>query len=540
ASYLSRKLGWLNDGFNRFRVGEKDFRFSFKHKDEITSLAATFNEMADTLSANMNELQHEIEIRREREQELRDIHETLEQRIAERTAELSKEIETRREAQAQLQHMAHHDPLTGLANRGLFNEQLHRALSQSKRSGKYGALLFFDLDKFKHINDVLGHAVGDALLIHMAKILQERVRGTDTAARLGGDEFAVVMVNMDHPESAAVLAQNILDKLEKPVTLCGHELKVSSSIGIVTFPDRANDAPDKMENILKNADTAMYLAKSSGGMRYRFFESGLHDRIVKTDRIVGELLDALSEQQFEPYFQPMYHTDAKQVLYLEVLARWVHSGRQMILSPEVFLEPAAQSGLLAKIDMQMLDMACGHARIWRDAGLSFGRISVNISQPQLDRGGFVGEVENILKRHDLPPFHLAFEVSEYVLIRNGSQATRALKHLRDMGVQIIIDKLQAEPSALAGLLEYPVDAIKIGLALTSRIGEVKIDTMISTIAAVANAVHLRVIAEGVETEEQWRHFETLNCKTIQGFRHAAPMNAEDTRRYLEDHRPPAN
>jgi EAL domain-containing protein (putative c-di-GMP-specific phosphodiesterase class I) len=346
------------------------------------------------------------------------------------------------------------------------------------------------------------------------------------------------MVDMEHPESAAVLAQDILNKLETPVTLCGHELKVFSSIGIVTFPDRTNSAPDEMENIIKNADAAMYLAKSSGGMRYRFFESGLQNKLIETDRIVGELFNALSENKFEPYFQPMYHTDAKQVLYLEVLARWVHSGNH-ILSPEVFLEPAAQSGLLAKIDMQMLDVACAHAKSWRDAGLSFGRVSVNISQSQLDRAGFVGEIEHTLKQHDLPPFCLALEVSEYVFMKNGSQSTRALKHLRDMGVQIIIDKLQAEPSALTGLLEYPVDAIKVGHALTSRIGEVKVDTMISTIAAVANAVHLRVIAEGVETEEQWCYFETLHCETIQGFRHAAPMNAEDTRRYLENHKPAA-
>ncbi|MDR1934708.1 MAG: EAL domain-containing protein [Candidatus Accumulibacter sp.] len=539
ASYLSRKLGWLNDGFNRFRVGEKDFRFSFEHKDEITQLASTFNEMADTLNANMAELQREIGVRRKTEQELRNIHATLEQRIAERTAELSQEVETRRQAEVQLQYMAHHDPLTGLANRGLFNEQLHRALSQSKRSGKYGALLFFDLDKFKHVNDVLGHAVGDALLIHMANILKERVRGTDTAARLGGDEFAVVMVDMDRPERAAVLAQNILDKLETPVTLCGHELKVFSSIGIVTFPDRKNHASDDMENIIKNADAAMYLAKSSGGMRYRFFERGLHDKIIETDRLIGELHTALAENQFEPYFQPMFHTDAQQVLYLEVLARWSHPEHH-ILSPEVFLEPAAQSGLLTKIDMQMLDQACAYAKSWRDAALLFGRVSINISQAQLEHAGFADEVERSLKKYELPPFCLAVEISEYVLIKNSSQSTRALKYLRDMGVQIIIDKLQAEPSALTNLLEYPVDAIKIGTALTARIGDVRVDTMISTIASVANAVHLRVIAEGVETEEQWRYFESLHCETIQGFRHAVPMNAADTRRYLEEHQPPAS
>ncbi|MDR3299344.1 MAG: EAL domain-containing protein [Candidatus Accumulibacter sp.] len=535
ASYLSRKLGWLNDGFKRFRVGEKDFRFSFNYKNEITSLAATFNEMADTLNANMTELQRENEVRRKTEHELREMHNTLEQRIAERTAELSSEVEARREAQVQLQHLAHHDPLTGLANRSLFNEQLYRAMSQSKRSGKYGALLFFDLDKFKQVNDVLGHAVGDALLVHMANTLRERIRATDTAARLGGDEFAVIMVDMDRPERAAILAQDILDKLQQPAMLCGHELKIFSSIGIVTFPDHQNNAPEGMEDVIKNADAAMYLAKSSGGMRYRFFELSLHDKIAETDRLIDELYTALAEHQIEPYFQPMFHTNARQVLYLEALARWLHPERQL-LSPENFIEPAAQCGLLAKIDMQMLDMACANAKDWLNAGLSFGRVSVNISQAQLDCVEFVGEVERILQQYDLPPSCLAIEISEYVLLRNSMQSVRAIKHLRGLGVQIIIDKLQAEPSALTNLLEYPVDAIKIGHALTSKIDDARVDTMISTIASVANAAHLRVIAECVETEKQWRYFESLHCEIIQGFHHAAPMNAEDTRRYLEEHR----
>ena len=280
AKLLSERINWLNKGFNRFRLGDREFRFQYAYQDEITSLAATFNEMADTLNTNVRELQREIEIRRDKEQKLRDMHETLEQRIAERTAELSNEVEIRRQAEIQLQHIAHHDPLTDLANRSLFNELLHRALSQSKRSGKYGALLFLDLDKFKCINDTLGHATGDALLIHMASILRERVRGTDTAARLGGDEFAVIMVGMDRPEQAAILAQDILNKLETPVTLGEHELKIRSSIGIATFP--SSESQD-VDTIAKNADAAMYLAKSSGGMRYCFFEQELHNKIAGDD-----------------------------------------------------------------------------------------------------------------------------------------------------------------------------------------------------------------------------------------------------------------
>jgi diguanylate cyclase (GGDEF)-like protein len=537
ASYLSRKLGWLNSGFNRFRLGEKDFRFSFKYNDEITSLAATFNEMADTLNANLTELQHEVEGRRQTEQELREIHETLEQRIAERTSELSREVETRRKAQAQLQHMAHHDPLTGLGNRSLFNEQLQRALSLSRRSGKYGALLFLDLDKFKHVNDTLGHATGDALLKHMADVLRGRVRDTDTAARLGGDEFAVIMLGLDHPECAAVLAQEILARLETPVVLGGHELKIFSSIGIVTFPSCEVDAGEGTDSLIKQADTAMYLAKSLGGMRYCFFEQCLNDKMAQAGQLVDELHVALEQRQLLPYFQPIFHTDAKQVLYLEVLARWQHPERGLLPS-EAFIEPAMRSGLLEKIDIQMLELACAQARDWLAAELTFGRISVNITQWQIGRAGFVDDVERLLKHYEIAPFFLAFEIPEDVLLKNNSSAMSAIKQLRERGMHIIIDKLQDEPSALTNLLEYPVDAIKIRRELITRIGEPRVDIMISTIAAVANAVHLRVIAEGVETEEQWRYLETLHCEIIQGLRHAVPMNAEDTERYLKGRKSP--
>ena len=539
ASYLSRKLGWLNSGFNRFRLGEKDFRFTYKYKDEITSLAATFNEMADTLNTNLTQLQREVEVRRKTEQDLRDVHETLEQRIAERTSELSREVETRRKAQAQLQYMAHHDPLTGLANRSLFNEQLQYALSLSRRSSQYGALLFLDLDKFKNVNDTLGHAIGDALLKHMAEVLRGRVRDTDMAARLGGDEFAVIMVGLDRPECAAVLAQEILARLEIPVSLAGHELKISSSIGIVTFPSCEVDVSEGTDSIIRHADTAMYLAKSLGGMRYCFFEQSLHDKIAKTDELIGELRAALSEGQFLPYFQPIFHTDAQQVLYLEALVRWQHPERGL-LPTEAFIEPAMQSGLLEKIDMQMLDLACAQGKEWLNAALPFGRISVNISQWQLDRGGFVEEVERILKRYEFAPFFLAFEIPEHALLKNSAPSIKAIKQLRELGAHIIIDKLQDESAALTNLLEYPVDAIKIRRSLIARIGEAHIDTMISTIAAVANAVHLRVIADGVETEAQWRYLKSLRCEIIQGFRHAIPMNAEDTRHYLEARKSPSS
>ncbi|MDR2637668.1 MAG: EAL domain-containing protein, partial [Zoogloeaceae bacterium] len=505
ASFLSQKVAWLNDGFHRFRQGEKGFRFQYKYNDEITSLAATFNEMADTLNQNVADLEKEIAIRSDAEKELLDIKENLEEHINERTHELfeanrhlSEEIKTRRIAEEKAQYMAGHDPLTGLANRMLFNEQMQKAISQGIRSGKNGALLFFDLDHFKQINDTLGHAVGDELLRYMAKILQERVRKTDTAARLGGDEFAVVMTEIDQPESAAILAQDILRVLDKPVTLLGNTLHIKSSIGIATF-HRQNIGNDNFESIIKNADMAMYQAKTTGGMRYCFFERSLQEKIVAHERLSKELQASLEENRFLPYFQPLYQMVERRVLYLEILARWEHP-EHGLLTPDSFMETAAKTGIIHEIDKQIFNRACAQARIWQEMGLDFGRISFNILLQYLETREFVPLIQEMLARHQLVPQQLAFEIAEFALLKNSAAASRTLNTLRDMGVSILVDHLEIERSALRNLIEYPIDAIKINRDLTAHIGDAKTDAIISAISAIAHSTHLTLIAEGVESE----------------------------------------
>jgi diguanylate cyclase (GGDEF)-like protein len=539
ASFLSKKIGWLNDGFNRFRLGEKVFRFTFKYDDEITSLAATFNEMADTLNKNVARLEQEIHVRTQAETELRDIRDNLELIVDERTRELSEsnrqlseEINIRRVAEEKAQYLAGHDPLTGLANRMLFNEQLQRAIFQSARSGKYGALLFFDLDRFKQINDTLGHTVGDELLMHMAGVLKERIRKTDTAARLGGDEFAVIMTEIEQPAAAAVLAQDILDKLRRPTILGGREMYVRTSIGIATFQgDTQGKDP---EAILKNADVAMYMSKTEGGMRYQFFEHKIQEKLFADIKLEKELRTALDKRQIVPYFQPLYHTVEKRVLYLEVLARWLHPVRGGLL-PESFLEVAEHSGLmLEEVDSQILHLACAQVKDWLEEGLFDGRISVNILPRYLERPDFAAWVKDVLDAHQLSAQHLAFEIAEYALLNHSEQSSKALAALRGMGIEIIIDRLEVERSSLKNLLEYPVDAIKIDRFFTAKIGEPRVNTIIGTIAALARAMGLRLIAEGVENEAQWSFFRSLRCEIIQGYEHAKPMNGDDMWKYLAD------
>jgi diguanylate cyclase (GGDEF)-like protein len=529
ASFLSKKIGWLSEGFNRYRLGEKSFRFQYRYRDEITSLADTFNGMADTLNQNVDRLEKEIADRAKAETDLRDMHDHLEMLVAERTRDLSEEIHTRRAAEEKAQYLAGHDPLTGLANRMLFNEQLQKTIAQCERSKQYGALLFFDLDRFKHVNDTLGHAVGDALLIYLAKVLQERVRKTDTAARLGGDEFAVIMTSIEQPECAAILAKDILDKLRTPVTLAGHELTIQTSIGIASFQSEQEGLDP--ETLIKNADMAMYTSKTEGGMCYRFFEAKIQDKLFAAARLEKELRVALDKRQIVPFFQPLYHTTERRVLYLEVLARWLHPVKGLIL-PNEFIDAAERCGLTGEIDAQVMHMACSLSKEWLDEAFFSGRISLNISPKYFERSDFAQRVRDILAAHQFAAEHMAFEISEYTLLQCSPQTVATLEALRKMGIEIIIDRLVVERSALGNLFEYPVDAIKIDRFFTSRIGDIKVNSLISTIAAVARTMNLRLIAEGVENETEWDYFQTLRCNIIQGYKHARPMNADDIRAYL--------
>ncbi|MDR1662724.1 MAG: EAL domain-containing protein [Azoarcus sp.] len=536
ASFLSRKIGWLDDGFNRYRLGEKDFRFRVKYENEITTLAVTFNEMAETLNSNVVRLEKEIQDRTKAQENLRDIRDHLEELVEERTNELSEanrqlsnEIHIRRLAEEKAQYLAGHDPLTGLSNRMLFNEQLQKSINLSERSGRYGALLFLDLDRFKHVNDTLGHAVGDALLVQMAQVLQSRARKADTVARLGGDEFAIIMSGLDKQEGAAILAQDILDKLQTPVTLAGHEMSIRTSIGIATFQGE-KDVKDP-EEIIKNADMAMYMSKTEGGMRYRFFETQVQEKLFAAARLEKELRAALSKKQFIPFFQPLYHTIEHCVLYLEALARWAHPAKG-VLPPGEFFDAAEQCGLTREIDAQIMHLACELAREWLTEGLFSGRLSFNVSPKYFEQDDFAARVRDVLDTHRLDARHVACEISEYTLLQGSSQTVETLGQLRAMGIEIIIDRLVFERAALGNLFDYPVDAIKIDRFFTAGIGEVKVDSMIAAIAGMARVMNLRLIAEGVENETQWEYFQSLHCKIIQGYKHARPMNAADTRAYL--------
>jgi predicted signal transduction protein with EAL and GGDEF domain len=352
------------------------------------------------------------------------------------------------------------------------------------------------------------------------------VRKTDTAARLGGDEFAVIAAELEAPESAATLAQSILDKLKEPVTLLEHEMHVRSSIGIATFRCVAD-----ADEIIQRADAAMYMSKTEGGMRYQFFESNLQEKLDADLFLSTELRVALDKHQFVPYFQPLYHTVEHHVLYLEVLGRWAHHEKG-VLPPSEFMPAATRNGLITEIDAQILQMACAQARAWLAAGLDFGRISINIVPNYLERPEFSAVIHEILLAHQLSPEHLAFEISEYALLKCSEQSAKTLCELRLAGIQILVDRLEVERSVFKNLLEYPVDAIKFNRFFVEKINDPDTRALIETLAAVAHARNLQLIAEGIENETQWDYFQTLDCQIIQGYKHAYPMSANETWAYL--------
>jgi diguanylate cyclase (GGDEF)-like protein len=517
----------------RFRAGEKDFRFKFRHRDEITSLADSFNEMAETLNQKIGELEESIAEHNKTEHELLDIKEHLEARIAERTEELSKEVEIRRAAEEKAQYMAGHDPLTGLANRMLFTEQLQKVINCIERSGQCGALLFLDLDRFKHVNDTFGLAIGDGLLTHMANIFQERVRKSDTSARLGGDEFAIIMTEIDCPEHASILAQSILDKLSVPVMISGYEIQPCCSIGIATF--KKTFPMPSVEEITYNADLAMYQAKSQGGMCYCFFEEKLQEKIHTRQCLSEELALAAETGQFLPYFQPLYQASEGFVPYIEVLARWNHPTRGLLM-PGSFMEAAIYSGNIRKIDNQVFRSACLLAKKWKDEGFSFGRLSFNIMQQYLEEPDFAAYILGELQLLDFPAQQIAFEIPEYALLKNSGQASKNINDLRSMDIAILVDHLGIESSRLKNLIDYPIDAIKINLASVKYISDNKANATLNAIAALASSMNFTLIAEWVENNQQLEFSQSLNCKITQGYKHARPMDAEEMLAYLHKHK----
>jgi len=435
-----------------------------------------------------------------------------------------RDVTARKRDEATIRHLAYYDALTGLPNRMLFNDRLAQALAQSRRHGARGvAIMFLDLDRFKTINDTLGHGGGDELLRAATLRLKHTLREGDTVARLGGDEFLFLLPGVDDVEDAARIGQKIVDLFEAPFDVLGHELYVTTSIGISLFPMDGADG----ETLIRNADAALYRAKDQGRNRYQLYAPDMNALAAKQLKIENSLRRALDRNELILHYQPVVSLETEEIVGLEALVRWAHPDLGL-LPPSDFIPMAEDTGMIIPVSRWVLLAACTQMKKWLDAGVPLRSVSVNISAKRFNDCNLPGMVREILESTGLDGAHLAIELTESVMMENVEQTIITLHELKKMGVKIFIDDFGTGYSSLSYLKRLPIDTLKIDQSFVRDIvsggGESPIAMLI---IAMAHNLKLSVVAEGVETEEQRSFLRAKRCDTMQGFLFSAALPSED-------------
>jgi diguanylate cyclase (GGDEF)-like protein/PAS domain S-box-containing protein len=427
-----------------------------------------------------------------------------------------------REARAlalQATHTAEHDFLTGLPNRMLLNDRVGQAIVMALRHTKKVVVLFLDLDGFKHINDSLGHPVGDKLLQSVANRLVKCVSLTDTVSRQGGDEFVVLLSEVDRAEDAAIAARRMLQAVAGAYSIGQHDLHITTSIGVSVYPDDGLDA----ETLIKNADTAMYQAKENGRQSYKFFKPAMNVRAVERQAIEENLRRALGRNEFALHYQPKIDLKSGKITGAEALIRWVHPTRGLI-APQHFIPVAEECGLILPIGKWVIREACQQAQAWLSAGLALGTMAVNISALQFRGEGFLEGVFAVLDETGLDPKHLEVELTESVLMKHAESAEAILKALRARGVQVSVDDFGTGYSSLSYLRKFPIDTLKIDQSFIHQISSTSEETtLLTAVIRMGRSLSLRVVAEGVETEEELKFLQAQRCDEAQGYYFSRPV-----------------
>jgi diguanylate cyclase (GGDEF)-like protein/PAS domain S-box-containing protein len=436
------------------------------------------------------------------------------------------DITDRKKAEARIEYLATRDALTDLPNRMLLNDRVEQAIVNAHRNFESFAILFIDLDRFKNINDSLGHHIGDHLLRQVAERLLRCVRERDTVARPGGDEFVVAIYDLKNSQDAGHIAQKILQSLSQPFTIENHVLNTSCSIGISTYPADGEDVP----TLMKNADIAMYHAKEKGRNNYQFFSAELNRRAVERLQMENELRRAIEREEFVLYYQPQVDLRTGEVLALEALLRWRHPGRGLV-HPGKFISLAEETGLIVPLGEWVLNFACRQLNAWNEAGCPPLTLAVNLSAGQLvNNKGFAKTVAGILQSHHIPPAQLEFEMTESMLLANVEENAQILRKLGDLGTRITIDDFGTGYSSLSYLKRLPIDTVKIDRSFIRDIVADGDDAaIVSAIIAMAHNLKLKVIAEGVENRDQVENLRKLGCDGYQGHFFSKPLPPE----YLE-------
>jgi diguanylate cyclase (GGDEF)-like protein len=477
---------------------------------------------------------------REAQVKILQLNAELENRVKERTRqlertnqELNEEILERKRIQSQLLEMALHDPLTGLPNRAVFMERLENALSQTKDEADYQfAVLFLDCDRFKVVNDSLGHLVGDELLVAFAKRVQKALDSrlepfpsiVNTLTRLGGDEFAIIVEQINDICTPTLVADRILQELLHPFQLSRHEVFMSASIGIAI----GNINYEQPEYLLRDADTAMYHAKTLGKARYHVFDPTMHQEAIQLLQLETDLRKAVNQQEFQVYYQPIVALNTGRIAGFEALVRWNHPHRGFI-SPLDFIPIAEETGLITQIDTWVMGEACQQLRIWQEQKLTQEplTVSVNLSGRQFSQSNLIEQIDEIFQKTQLSPQSLKLEITESVLINSSQSAMAIIRELKKRQIQLSLDDFGTGYSSLSYLHCFPINTLKIDKSFVNRMeGSQENMGLVPAIMSMAHTMGINVIAEGIETPEQLAQLRALNCDFGQGYLFSRPVESK--------------
>ncbi len=455
-----------------------------------------------------------------------DVHELKARlRAGSRIVELQSQLLGMRD---ELEDQATHDFLTGLPNRLLFGDRLTQKLAEATRHKNMLSMMFLDLDRFKLVNDALGHNVGDKLLVQSADRIKSCLRDVDTVARMGGDEFTIILSDIHDPLDASEVADRIVQSFSPPFKIDDHVLYVTTSIGISTYPKDGTD----VDTLVRNADTAMYRAKEQGGNCYHYSTEMLAGAPSAQMKLENALRIALDKNEFVLHYQPKVNCKTGVMLGAEALVRWQHP-EMGLLFPVQFIPLAEESGLVVPLGEWVLTEACTQNKKWQDEGLMPMEVAVNISVKQLTHGDFVATVKRVLEETGLNPEYLGLELTETTIMNNTSQAVGILQELRAMGVRVSIDDFGTGHSSLSYLKNPPMDTIKIDRSFLKNIASDPDNAAIAgAVIAMAHSMNLRVVAEGIETLEQLDFLRSLNCDEMQGYFISRPVGADNFKQIM--------
>ncbi|MCV6587849.1 MAG: EAL domain-containing protein [Marinobacterium sp.] len=533
------------DGYRRLRRGQVYEAEELMHHRNGSSIWIELRAKAinpDDLGAGTIWIAVDITRRKRAEIALNEARQGLEERVRERTQELNEtvrelhqEIADRRIAEERIRHLAHHDPLTGLPNRNMLEERLASTLQQAERNNVPIAVLFIDLDRFKTINDSLGHQEGDQLLRHAASRFRQCVRSTDIVSRLGGDEFVIILTCLRDINDIEPVVEKIRQRFRQEMQLGLQELIVTLSIGISVFP-RDGTEP---RSLLKHADAAMYHAKANGRNRYQFFDPQMNAAVSEKISLEHALHQAIRDQQFELYYQPQVQLATDQIVGVEALIRWQHPERG-IISPLDFIPLAEETGQILEIGHWVMQEACRTARRWQQQGLPPVRVSVNLSTLQIQDDDFLLKVASVLQETGLEPQWLELEITESSIMRNVDSTVDKLGELSKLGIQLSIDDFGTGYSSLSYLKRFPLDKLKIDRSFVCDIDTDQDDAMIcNTIISMAKSLNLSVVAEGAETEAHLTCLRAYGCDIYQGYYFSRPLPTPALEQLLSRHQPGA-